>query len=173
MSCQRQVADRRLDTSHECTKEMTQAPPKKLPVPHLEVNIPSDSIKILSFKKKYSLLADMWCRHQLLDEVIQPHFSLFDESCSWRERDLESGFNKALTCLHAEQVTQNPFFHWRRKYQRSKGKTAIFEVHRSCYKVNLRPNAAGLYVMQPVGSLIQPSVMYNKAFFHPGSSPIN
>lgn len=28
----------------------------------------------------------MWGRHQLLDEVIQPHFSLLDESCKWRQR---------------------------------------------------------------------------------------
>lgn len=28
----------------------------------------------------------MWCRHQLLDEVVQPHFSLLDESCKWRQR---------------------------------------------------------------------------------------
>lgn len=31
------------------------------------------------------LLADMRGGHQLLDEVIQTHFSLFDESCRWRE----------------------------------------------------------------------------------------
>lgn len=29
----------------------------------------------------YLLLADMWCGHQLLDEVVQTHLSLLDEGC--------------------------------------------------------------------------------------------
>lgn len=29
----------------------------------------------------------MWGGHQLLDEVIQAHFSLFDESCTWRQEE--------------------------------------------------------------------------------------
>lgn len=32
-------------------------------------------------QQKYSLLTDMWGRHQFLDEVIQPHFPLLDEGC--------------------------------------------------------------------------------------------
>lgn len=47
--------------------------------------MPRDAYKSPFFlKRKYSLLADMWSRHQLLDEVIQPHFSLLDESCKLR-----------------------------------------------------------------------------------------
>lgn len=39
------------------------------------------------FEGKYSLLADVWGRHQLLDEVVQPHFPLLDESCKRIEEE--------------------------------------------------------------------------------------
>lgn len=38
-----------------------------------------------SLNSKHSLLADVRGRHQLLDEVVQPHLPLLDESCRWRE----------------------------------------------------------------------------------------
>lgn len=41
--------------------------------------------QVFCLRGKNLLLADMRGGHQLLDEVIQTHFSLLDESCGWRE----------------------------------------------------------------------------------------
>lgn len=47
------------------------------------------SLQSSLFYREYSLLADMRGRHQPLDEVIQPHFSLLDESCTWTQTERE------------------------------------------------------------------------------------
>lgn len=45
---------------------------------------------VLSSNAVYSLLADMRGWHQFLDEVIQPHFSLLDESWKRKQRRVQT-----------------------------------------------------------------------------------
>lgn len=116
--------------------------PEILAVLHLK----GPTFPLFALKGKYSLLADMWSRHQLLDEVVQPHFSLLDEGCRWREkRGLQSKCVRGKQKPIRSYVIQIFFFC---PFNKMFCVTALirwgffclvfFEVHASCYRVDLR-----------------------------------